>query len=52
MSFLAGGLTAAGISNAWVREEHRNLSDTMSRFGTHVGYKALTNVIKELFGRR
>jgi hypothetical protein len=51
-SFLAGGLVTAGISNAWVRPEHRNVSDTMGRFGTHVAYRALSNVIKELFGRR
>jgi len=51
-SFLAGGLVTAGISNAWVRLEDRNVSNTMGRFGTHVAYRALSNVIKELFGRR
>ena len=51
-SFLFGGLTTAGISNAWSRPEDRTLSSTMGRFGTHVGYKALANVIRELFGRR
>jgi len=49
VSFLAGGMTAAGISNLWVRDEHRGISNTMSRFGSHVGYKALSNVISELF---
>ena len=52
VSFLAGGLTAAGISNVWVRADDRTFSSTMGRFGTHLGYKALGNVIRELFGRR
>lgn len=51
-SFLAGGLVAAGISNAWSRPEDRTLSSTMSRFGTHVAYRALSNIVKELFGKR
>ena len=51
-SFLAGGLVTAGISNAWVRHDDRTVSSTFSRFGTHVAYRALSNVIKELFGKR
>jgi hypothetical protein len=51
-SFLAGGLVAAGISNAWVRPEDRNVSSTISRFGLHVGYRALSNIIQELFGKK
>ena len=51
VSFLAGGMTAAGISNLWVRDEDRGISNTMGRFGLHVGYKALSNVISELFRR-
>jgi hypothetical protein len=51
-SFLAGGLVTAGISNAWSRPEDRTLTSTMSRFGFHVGYRALSNILKELFGKR
>jgi hypothetical protein len=51
-SFFAGGLVAAGTSNAWVRPEDRNVSSTMSRFGVHVGYKALSNIVSELFGKK
>ena len=51
-SFFAGGLVAAGISNAWVRPEDRNVSSTMSRFGIHVAYKALSNIVSELFGKK
>lgn len=51
-SFLAGGLVAAGISNVWSRPEDQTVSSTFSRFGTHVAYRALSNIIKELFGKR
>ena len=51
-SFFAGGLTAAGISNAWAREEDRTVSSTLSRFGFHVAYRGLSNVVRELFGKR
>src|SRR3989442_7718782 len=52
VSFFIGGLTAAGISNVWVRKEDRTVSSTMSRFGLHVAYRALSNVTRELFGKR
>ena len=51
-SFLAGGLVAAGISNAWSRPEDRTASSTMSRFGLHVAYRALSNIIQELFSKK
>jgi hypothetical protein len=51
-SFFAGGLVAAGISNAWARPEDRTAASTMSRFAFHVGYRALSNVVRELFGKR
>jgi hypothetical protein len=50
ISFLAGGLTAAGISNLWEPTYHQNAADTMIRFGTHVGIRALTNILSELIG--
>ena len=51
-SFFAGGLVTAGISNVWSRPEDRTVSSTMGRFGLHVAYRGLSNVIHELFGRR
>ena len=50
-SFLLGGLTAAGISNAWEQDKHVNVQDTFKRWGTHIGITALTNVLHELFRR-
>ena len=50
-SFLLGGLTAAGISNAWEQDKHVNVQDTFKRWGTHIGITALTNVMHELFRR-
>ena len=50
ISFLAGGLTAAGISNLWEPTYHQNAADTMSRFGTHVGFRALNNILSEFIG--
>jgi hypothetical protein len=50
-SFFAGGLVTAGISNVWSRPEDRTVSSTMGRFGLHVAYRGLSNVIHEMFGR-
>ncbi len=50
-SFFVGGLATAGISNAWSRPEDRTVSSTMGRWGLHVAYRGLSNVIHELFGR-
>jgi hypothetical protein len=51
-AFFAGGLVTAGISNAWSRPEDRTVSSTFGRFGLHVAYRGLSNVIHELFGKR
>jgi hypothetical protein len=51
-SFFAGGLVTAGISNVWSRPDDRTVSSTFGRFGLHVAYRGLSNVIHELFGRR
>jgi hypothetical protein len=51
-SFSAGGLVAAGISNAWARPEDRTVSSTMGRFGLHVGYRALSNILREFFSKK
>jgi hypothetical protein len=50
VSFLAGGLTAAAISNVWVRDEHRNVSNTFRRWGIHIGLSALSNILREFLG--
>jgi hypothetical protein len=50
ISFLAGGLTTAGISNLWEPTYHQNAAETMSRFGTHVALRALMNVLSEFIG--
>lgn len=50
-SFFAGGLVTAGISNVWSRPDDRTVSSTFGRFGLHVAYRGLSNVIHELFGR-
>lgn len=50
ISFLAGGLTAAGIANVWEREERQTVGKTLSRWGTHTMIKALSNIITEFIG--
>jgi hypothetical protein len=50
ITFLAGGLTAAGIANVWEREERRGWGPTMSRWGYHTAFKALGNMIREFIG--
>ena len=50
-SFIAGGLTAAGLSNAWEREERQTAAETMKRFGMHVGFAAAANILHEFIGK-
>src|SRR5262245_7142872 len=50
ISFLLRGLTAATISNVWEPTRNQNGADTLIRFGTHVGFKALSNILSELIG--
>lgn len=50
ISFLAGGLTAAGISNVWEREERKTVGKTISRWGTHIMLTALSNIVREFIG--
>jgi hypothetical protein len=49
-SFIVGGLSAAGMSNLWERDEHVNVGDTFVRWGEHVGFTALFNVFREFLG--
>ena len=50
-SFIAGGLTTAGLSNAWEREERQTAAGTMKRFGLHVGFAAAANILHEFIGK-
>lgn len=50
-SFIVGGLTAAGLSNAWEREERQTAGETMKRFGLHVGFAAAANILHEFIGK-
>ena len=52
MSFIAGGLTTAGLSNVWERDERRTATDTMKRWGIHCGFTAVANVFREFVGKR
>jgi len=49
-SFIAGGLAASGMANLWERDERQNLHHFATRFGTHVGLTALTNILREFIG--
>ena len=50
ISFLAGGLAASGMANLWEREERQNLHHFRTRFTSHLGLTALTNIIREFVG--
>jgi hypothetical protein len=52
ISFIAGGLTAAGLSNVWERDERRTAANTMKRWGLHVGFAAATNILHEFIGKK
>jgi len=52
ISFIAGGLTTAGLSNVWERDERRTAADTMKRWGLHVGFAAAANILHEFIGKR
>jgi hypothetical protein len=49
-SFIAGGLAASGMANLWEREERQDLKHFATRFTTHVGLTALTNILREFIG--
>ncbi len=51
-SFIAGGLTAAGLSNVWERDERRTAAETMRRWGLHVGFAAAANILHEFIGKK
>lgn len=51
-SFIAGGLTTAGLSNIWERDERRTAADTMKRWGIHCGFAAVSNIFREFVGKR
>ena len=49
-TFIAGGLSAAGISNLWERDERVTVGKTFGRWGSHVGFTALSNILREFIG--
>ncbi|HEY3138431.1 MAG TPA: hypothetical protein VGL29_20575 [Blastocatellia bacterium] len=50
ISFLGGGLAAAGMSNLWVREDDRTVSRVFGRWGSHIGTRAFLNILSEFLG--
>ena len=52
VSFIAGGLTTAGLSNVWERDERRTAAETMKRWGLHVGFAAASNILHEFIGKK
>jgi hypothetical protein len=52
ISFIAGGLTSAGLSNVWERDERRTAAKTMKRWGLHVGFAAAANILHEFIGKK
>lgn len=50
ISFFAGGLSTAAMSNLWERPEHQTIGGTFSRFASHIGFTALSNVLIEFTG--
>jgi hypothetical protein len=50
ISFIAGGLAASGMANLWERDERQDLHHFATRFGAHVGFTALTNILREFIG--
>ena len=50
ISFLAGGLAAAGLAEQWVRPEDRGLDRVFSRWGSHIGIRMFTNLLSEFIG--
>jgi len=49
-SFLMGGLTAAGISQTWAREEDKSISKVFTSWASHIAIRAFTNVLSEFIG--
>ena len=47
ISFLGAGMTAAFASRLWEREERKSTGKIFSKFGTHVGFTALSNIVRE-----
>lgn len=49
-SFLLGGAMTAAISNVWERDENQTVNRSLSRWGIHIGFSALSNVAREFLG--
>lgn len=47
VSFIAGGMTAAAISNVWERKERQTVAKSVRRWGVHMGLTAVSNIFRE-----
>ncbi|HLG13607.1 MAG TPA: hypothetical protein VJH03_03655 [Blastocatellia bacterium] len=47
VSFIAGGMTAAAMSNVWERRERRTVAKSARRWGVHMGLTAVSNIFRE-----
>jgi hypothetical protein len=50
ISYLAGGLTGAAVSNYWQRDDRRGVGRVFRRWGTHIGFTAAGYIIREFLG--
>jgi hypothetical protein len=50
ISYLAGGLTGAAVSNYWQRDDRRGVGRVFRRWGTHIGFTAVGYIIREFLG--
>jgi hypothetical protein len=47
ISLMAGGLAASGMANLWERDKRTDINHFATRFGSHMAFTVLTNLIKE-----
>ncbi len=50
ISYLAGGLTGAAVSNYWQRDDRRGVNRIFRRWGTHIAFTAFGNIMREFLG--
>lgn len=50
ISFLAGGIAGAAVSNYWQREEKQGASHVFKRWGNHLLITGLSNILREFLG--
>jgi hypothetical protein len=47
VSFILGGAMTSAIANVWEREEKRTVKKSLTRWGNHIAFAALGNLLKE-----